>query len=152
MPPGLPPLGVDARLLAFAREGKSIDELALALHATDFHLYQRLYALHRQGVLEAAPATSAPAAQPPPGEAAGEDPQLLARLRAELLQPPRRPRLRVPQHEVARLRLPASEKYLLGRCDGSRDLRQIVQLAPAHRAGGAAGGAEVRRGADRRAE
>ena len=28
------------------------------------------------------------------------------------------------------MRLSAAEKYLLGRCDGTRDLRQIVQLAP----------------------
>jgi hypothetical protein len=45
--------GLDARLLALAREGKTIDEIGLALHAPDFHLYQRLYALHRQGVVSA---------------------------------------------------------------------------------------------------
>ncbi|MBI5069403.1 MAG: DUF4388 domain-containing protein [Deltaproteobacteria bacterium] len=45
--------GLDARLLALAREGKTIDEIGLALHAPDFHLYQRLYALHRQGVVTA---------------------------------------------------------------------------------------------------
>jgi hypothetical protein len=44
---------VDGRLLALAREGKTIDEIGLALHATDFHLYQRLYALSRQGWLRA---------------------------------------------------------------------------------------------------
>ncbi len=129
VPARLPANSVDARLLALAREGKSIDELALALHATDFHLYQRLYALHRQGVLEAAPPLADPLEGGPP-ERGAEEPQLLARLRAELLQPPRTPRLRVSLHEVALMRLAASEKYLLGRCDGSRDLRQIVQLAP----------------------
>ena len=35
--------------------GLTIDEIGLALHATDFHLYQRLYALARRGVLRAAP-------------------------------------------------------------------------------------------------
>jgi len=48
-----PAKGLDAKLLALAREGKTIDELGLALHAPDFHLYQRLYALHRQGMVAA---------------------------------------------------------------------------------------------------
>jgi hypothetical protein len=59
VPPGLLPTTVDGRLLALAREGKTIDEIGLALHATDFHLYQRLYALARQGILRAAPLPSA---------------------------------------------------------------------------------------------
>jgi hypothetical protein len=33
------------------REGQTIDEICLKLHATDFHLYQRLYALFRQGCI-----------------------------------------------------------------------------------------------------
>ncbi len=49
------PATVDGRLLALARDGKTIDEIGLALHATDFHLYQRLYALARQGLVRAAP-------------------------------------------------------------------------------------------------
>jgi hypothetical protein len=53
VPPGLGPQTVDGRLVALARDGLSIDEVGLALHATDFHLYQRLYALARQGVLRA---------------------------------------------------------------------------------------------------
>lgn len=61
VPAGLAPNTVDGRLLALAREGKTIDEIGLALHATDFYLYQRLYALHQQGVVKAA----APAEGPP---------------------------------------------------------------------------------------
>jgi hypothetical protein len=57
---------VDGKLLMMAVEGKTIDEIGLALHATDFHLYQRLYALLQQGVIRAAP----PGAPPP--EEAGE--------------------------------------------------------------------------------
>ncbi|HZY03901.1 MAG TPA: DUF4388 domain-containing protein [Anaeromyxobacteraceae bacterium] len=57
---------VDGKLLMLAVEGKTIDEIGLALHATDFHLYQRLYALLQQGVIRAAP----PGAPPP--EEAGE--------------------------------------------------------------------------------
>jgi len=57
---------IDGRLLMLAVQGKTIDEIGLALHATEFHLYQRLYALARQGVLRAA---AAPAGSP---EAPGE--------------------------------------------------------------------------------
>jgi hypothetical protein len=161
--------GIDARLLALAREGKTIDELALALHLTDFHLYQRLYALKQAGVVEAAaPAEPRPAdhvAQARAlvvearlaidgGNLAGAE-QLAARavevapalegatvllgdvrkrlreqLRGELLDRPRRPRLKVPAHDVALMRLPAADKYLLARCDGTRDLSQILELAP----------------------
>jgi len=41
------PGSLDERLLQLIREGHTIDEMALALHATDFFLYQRLYALFR---------------------------------------------------------------------------------------------------------
>ena len=51
VPATLVPGTVDARVLALARDGKTIDEIGLALHATDFHLYQRLYALARQGIV-----------------------------------------------------------------------------------------------------
>ena len=53
VPPAMGPQTIDGRLLSLARDGKTIDEIGLALHATDFHLYQRLYALARQGVLRA---------------------------------------------------------------------------------------------------
>jgi hypothetical protein len=45
---------IDGKLLMLAAGGRSIDEIGLALHATEFHLYQRLYALARQGVVTAA--------------------------------------------------------------------------------------------------
>jgi hypothetical protein len=53
VPPAMGPATIDGRVLALARDGKTIDEIGLALHATDFHLYQRLYALARQGVVRA---------------------------------------------------------------------------------------------------
>ena len=62
VPAELGPGTIDGRLLALARDGKTIDEIGLALHATDFHLYQRLYALARQGILRAAAAAAAAAA------------------------------------------------------------------------------------------
>ncbi len=171
LPPGLEEGSVDGRLVMLAVEGKTIDEIGLALHATDFHLYQRLFALAQQGVLRAAPVRVTPP------EAAGDAmaaTELLERARALLgegrhaeaeaaaaraaelapsletarallaeaqralreglsgrfLDPPRVPRLRMQPHEIALLRLSAVDKYLLGRCDGERDLRQILQVAP----------------------
>jgi hypothetical protein len=55
---------------------------------------------------------------------------LQEKLAAELLAPPRTPRLRIPAHEVARLRLSSADKYLLSRCDGRRDVRQLALVAP----------------------
>ncbi len=43
---------LDFKLVQLIKEGATIDEMILALHATDFYLYQRLYALYR---LEAVP-------------------------------------------------------------------------------------------------
>ncbi len=45
---------IDGKVLMLAANGRTIDEIGLALHATEFHLYQRLYALARQGVVTAA--------------------------------------------------------------------------------------------------
>jgi hypothetical protein len=38
---------LDFRLVQLIKEGSTVDEMILALHATDFYLYQRLYALYR---------------------------------------------------------------------------------------------------------
>jgi hypothetical protein len=170
LPPAAGPGTVDGKVVALAREGKTIDEIGLGLHATDFHLYQRLYALARQGVLRAAPTPLAPAAvadaaapadlvdrarallaegragdaervaaravELAPGtdsarSVLAEAERVLAeRLRAELLGPDRRPRLRIPPHEIARLQLSAADKYLLSRCDGRRDVLQLTAAAP----------------------
>jgi hypothetical protein len=161
---------LDGRMLTLAIQGKTIDEIGLAMHATDFHLYQRLYALAKRGWLTAAPVAVAP---PAPRTEPGVEADLLARardhlearrweaaevaasraldlspspeaegmlaearqrltseLRAELLEPPRVPTLRVRSQEVARMRLSSAEKYLLSRCNGARDLRQISRVAP----------------------
>ncbi len=59
------PGSLDARLFELIREGQTIDELILALHATDFFLYQRLYALYRLEAVRAVDESTAPApAQP----------------------------------------------------------------------------------------
>jgi hypothetical protein len=46
------PGSLEARLFEALATQQTIDELALTLHATDFFLYQRLYALHTLGALE----------------------------------------------------------------------------------------------------
>ena len=171
VPAGAGPSTIDGRLLALARDGKTVDEIGLALHATDFHLYQRLYALHRQGAIRPAlvrTAAEAPAGDPDTavqlverarGLLAGgraDEAQMVAtraaeiapslesaralladaerilveRLRGELVEPPRRPRLRLEPQQIATLRLSSADKYLLSRCDGNRTVRQLVQIAP----------------------
>ena len=72
VPAALGPDTVDGRLLALARDGRTIDEIGLALHATDFHLYQRLYSLARQGLLRAAPLHAGPADAPGEAEVAAD--------------------------------------------------------------------------------
>jgi hypothetical protein len=65
------PGSLDARLLKRIREGLSIDELA-RLHASDFLVYQRLYAFHR---LEAVKVQTTPPAgrqRPAPSDDEGE--------------------------------------------------------------------------------
>jgi hypothetical protein len=170
VPPTMGPATIDGRLLALARDGKTIDEIGLALHATDFHLYQRLYALARQGILHASAQAVSTAgstetvaasdlidrargllADGRPGDAelvaakavelsprsdaarsvlAEAERVLAGKLRGELVDRPRVPRLRVPPAEIATLRLSAAEKYLLSRCDGRRDVRALASFAP----------------------
>ncbi|MGC4114677.1 MAG: DUF4388 domain-containing protein [Myxococcales bacterium] len=50
-PKDLAPTSLDAQLFGLMREGLTIDEISLRLHATDFHLYKRLYALYRQNLI-----------------------------------------------------------------------------------------------------
>jgi hypothetical protein len=52
------PGSLDDRLYALIDEGATIDELVLALHSTDFFLYQRLFALHRLGAVRVLPSES----------------------------------------------------------------------------------------------
>jgi hypothetical protein len=72
---------LDGRLLQLAREGRTIDELGLALRATDFHLYQRLYALARRGIVRAAPARHA---SETPGQSGAPIAELIERARGLL--------------------------------------------------------------------
>ena len=56
---------LDARLVKRIREGLTIDEMAKVLHASDFLVYQRLYALYRLEAVKVS-ATPPPGRQRPP--------------------------------------------------------------------------------------
>lgn len=43
---------MDERLVQLIKDGLTIDEMALALHASDFYLYQRLYSLYRRDAVK----------------------------------------------------------------------------------------------------
>ncbi|WPB81449.1 DUF4388 domain-containing protein [Archangium violaceum] len=55
---------LDAKLVMRIREGLTIDEMAKVLHASDFLVYQRLYALYRLEAVKVS-ATPPPGRQPP---------------------------------------------------------------------------------------
>jgi len=52
------PGSLDDRLYALIEDGATIDDMVLALHSTDFFLYQRLFALHRLGAVTVNPTES----------------------------------------------------------------------------------------------
>ncbi len=45
------PGSIDAKILQGVEAGQTLEELALGLHATDYFLYQRLYAMHTLGAI-----------------------------------------------------------------------------------------------------
>lgn len=63
------PGSMDERLVQLIKDGLTIDEMALALHASDFYLYQRLYALYRREAVKVREIAAPPpeAAEPEPG-------------------------------------------------------------------------------------
>jgi hypothetical protein len=71
------PGSLDERLFRLIGQGHTIDELILALHATDFFLYQRLYALYRlEAVSVAEPSDEVEVEltfDPPPQETVGQE-------------------------------------------------------------------------------
>lgn len=68
---GRPKGSVDARILALLTEPRSVDEIGLFLHSTEFQVYSRLHALVQEGAIRLAPLTNrtpgAPAGQPGAG-------------------------------------------------------------------------------------
>ena len=70
------PGSLDARLVALIREDLTIDDMVLALHASDFFLYQRLYALYRLEAVRVAeePLNLGDALEEPPSVIGAESP------------------------------------------------------------------------------
>lgn len=66
------PGSMDERLVQLIKDGLTINEMALALHATDFYLYQRLYALYRRDAVKVRESMT-----PPPVEKPAETPQVI---------------------------------------------------------------------------
>lgn len=123
---------VDGRLLSLAREGRTIDELALALHMTDFHLYQRLFALQTRGILDAAPVAGG-------GDLGAAE--LVERARTFLVDGRAEDAERIahrvlelsPGHEGARAALGDAERALTARFEAQlveRPVAPILRLAP----------------------
>ena len=54
--PETAPGSIDHKLLELIEEGHTLEEMVLALHATDFFVYQRLYALYRLEAVRPRPA------------------------------------------------------------------------------------------------
>ena len=165
---------LEARLISLIREGATIDEMALALHAMDFFLYQRLYALHRLGAIRnhlEPPKVSPAQAQPIAGDQSAPqlirqarmwmeagnlgDAEVLARkahemfhtaetwqllqsseaaltqqLRKELMEGNLVPALTIQPSKLKTLDLTATDKYLLSRIDGVREVTAIVRVSP----------------------
>jgi len=69
-----PPGSVDERILSLLSEPRSVDELGLFLHATEFQLYSRLLDLLREGVIRIASRERPAGGSPAPAEAAAGEP------------------------------------------------------------------------------
>ena len=165
---------LEARLISLIREGATIDEMALALHAMDFFLYQRLYALNRLGAIRThvePPKVSSAKAQPIPADQTAPqlirqakmwmelgnvgDAEVLARkahemfhtpetwqllqsteaaliqqLRKQLMEGNQVPALTIQPSKLKTLDLTATDKYLLSRIDGVREVTAIVRVSP----------------------
>lgn len=92
--PKVEPGSPEARLFELLAEGHSIDEMVLDLHATEYALYQRLYALVQEGVVRfqsedgpsELPESWFPEQTPPPRRAPQATPgELVQKARAALL-------------------------------------------------------------------
>jgi hypothetical protein len=132
---------LDQQVLALAREGRTLDEIALGLHATDFYFYQRLYALYRMDLVKPIEANNDTDIVDTPED----DPfSLVSNLDLSDLAEAevdmgiagsddikdRVPALRVSPTQIRQQPLTAQERYLLSRIDGQRTVGAIVQVSP----------------------
>lgn len=115
---------------------RSIDEIVLHMHGTEFHVMQRLHQLYLEGFIEVLEESedTRPSHSEPAGDAIGTSDITESSIR---MDPSRVEAL----DGIVPVALPAEfvedtqdlsnvEKYLLTLCDGSRDLRRIAAVAP----------------------
>ena len=119
-----------ARSSCWPPAAATIDEIGLALHATEFHLYQRLYALARQGVVTAADIEIIEDAMPEDADQVnavlGESARLLAEGRpAEAEMAAARALGAAPSSDEARQALAAAREALGASLRASLDRRGI---------------------------
>lgn len=169
------PGSIDEKIFAGIAAEQTIDEMALKLHATDYFLYNRLYAYFHMGALKIHE-PSGPEITIDVDLGLGDSPsagQLLDNARAfyaksnfrdswalarrsneltptldaallmrqiEVAWGPqlktnfvtsgRVPAMMMGPEQLAKLSLPAPERYLLSRVDGKRDVENILRIAP----------------------
>ena len=118
---------------------RSIDEIVLHMHGTEFHVVQRLYRLFTEGFIEVVdlgePMLSAD------GDVAGDTIDVPAVAEARLQASSTSIEAWDSLEGIVPVALPAefvhgsrnltnTEKYILTLCDGTRDLRKIMAVAP----------------------
>jgi hypothetical protein len=142
IPPSASEGTIDGKLLMLAVHGRTIDEIGLALHATEFHLYQRLYALARQGVISAVEVAEIEEVLPDDAEQVNavvdESRRLLAEGRpAEAEQAAARALGASPASDAARQALSAAREALGASLRASLDRRAtpVVRLSASEIAG-----------------
>ena len=101
---------------------RTVEEIALHVYGTRAQVLQRLYELYKEGYIELATPERSVALLLPPSIL--EEPLTSINVSAEL--PSLVPR-RIAEDETA---LNSVERYLLSRCDGTKDVRSIAMVAP----------------------
>jgi hypothetical protein len=152
VPTSCGPDTLEGRILQLARHGLSVDSITLELHATDYQVISRLFALHRIGAVAPSdvPVTSADiqivdsndlesseiAGMPSATHEMDTTSPDVAKTRTLIPQTPQKfskndvPSLRVPLRSLEQGQITAKERYLLARIDGQRNVGAIIQVSP----------------------
>jgi uncharacterized protein DUF4388 len=118
---------------------RSVDEIVLHMHGTEFHVIQRLHQLYLEGFIEVLEESEeTPSSRPEPAS----DAIVISEVtESSIRMDPRRTEASVALEGIVPRALPPEfvkdtqdlsnvEKYLLTLCDGKRDLRRIAAVAP----------------------
>jgi hypothetical protein len=120
---------------------RSIDEIVLHMHGTEFHVIQRLHQLYLEGFIEVLEGSEdIPSSRSEPVIEAIDFSEVMD---SSLRMDPSRFESSVALEGIVPLAVPRElveenqdlsnvEKYLLTLCDGTRDLRRIAAVAPLH--------------------